>query len=200
MLGEGGQDRLADPPDGVADELDAVVGIELPGRRHQPHVPLLDQVQEGHPPVLVLLGHGDHEAEVGADQQVKGPLVARAGAPGDPLLLVGAQQRVPAQVVQVEVQGIPDLARGRPVGRSTVSGHLLTEGWSRGGECPPARRSRDRAPASGTSPVTPAGPRYFRLPRASTRAVDAFPYGVLSTVPDGAPWPGAPRDRWSTSR
>src|SRR3712207_9302447 len=40
LAGERGEDRLADPPDGVADELHPLVGVELPRRRQEPDVPL----------------------------------------------------------------------------------------------------------------------------------------------------------------
>jgi hypothetical protein len=48
LFRQGGQDSLADPPDRVADELHALVRIELPGRCHQTDVALLDQLIERH--------------------------------------------------------------------------------------------------------------------------------------------------------
>ena len=47
------QDGLADPPDGVRDELDALVRVELPGGGEQADVALADQVDEGESAVLV---------------------------------------------------------------------------------------------------------------------------------------------------
>ena len=40
------QDRLTDPPDGVGNELDVLVGIKLLGGLNQADVPFIDQIQE----------------------------------------------------------------------------------------------------------------------------------------------------------
>ena len=64
LPGQRGEDGLADPPDGVGDELDALVGVELPGRGEEPDVAFADQIGEREPAVLVFLGDRDDEAEV----------------------------------------------------------------------------------------------------------------------------------------
>ena len=73
---ERGQDRLADPPHGVGDELDALVGIEFAGGGEEADVALADQVGEREAAVLVLLGHRDDEAEVALHQLLHRLLVA----------------------------------------------------------------------------------------------------------------------------
>ena len=93
LPGQGGQDRLPDPPDRVGDELDALVGIELPGGGEQPEVALADEVAERQPPVLVLLGHRDDEAEVSLDQLLHGFGVAGLHQPGDGHFLLRREQR-----------------------------------------------------------------------------------------------------------
>src|SRR4026207_2139060 len=72
--------------------------------RYQPHVPLLDQVREGDAAVLVLLGHADHEAQVGAHQLAHRVFVARAGAPAQLDLLRAGEQLVGAHLLQVLVE------------------------------------------------------------------------------------------------
>ena len=90
---ERGEDRLADPPHGVGDELDALVGIELPRGGEQADVALADQVGEREAAVLVLLGDRDDEAEVALDQLLHRLLVAGADLPRDGDLLLRREQR-----------------------------------------------------------------------------------------------------------
>src|SRR5687768_10607029 len=63
LLGQRLEDRLADPPHGVADELDALRLVELMGRPDQTEVSLVDEVRERYALVLVLLRDGDDEAQ-----------------------------------------------------------------------------------------------------------------------------------------
>ena len=72
------QDGLTDPPHGVRDELDALIGIELPRGREQTDVAFADQIDERQAAVLVLLGDGDDEAQVALDQFLQRILVAGA--------------------------------------------------------------------------------------------------------------------------
>ena len=74
LVGQGVDDRLAHPPDGVGDELDALVRVEALGRLDQPDVALVDQVEERQAAATVPFGVGDDETQVGLDQ----PLQRRA--------------------------------------------------------------------------------------------------------------------------
>src|SRR3954447_6942245 len=74
LVGHGAGDRLPDPPGGVRGELVALGVVELLDRADQSEVALLDQVQERHAAAGVALGQGDHEAEVGFQEVVLGPL------------------------------------------------------------------------------------------------------------------------------
>ena len=65
LLGDGLQDALPDPPHGVGDELEAACLIEFLGSLDQADVALVDEVGQRQALVLVLLGHGDHKAQVG---------------------------------------------------------------------------------------------------------------------------------------
>jgi hypothetical protein len=71
LLGQRLEDGLSNPPDGVGDELDALGLVELVGRADEAEVALVDQVGEGHALVLILLGHGNDESQVAADQLVE---------------------------------------------------------------------------------------------------------------------------------
>ena len=88
LLGQRLQHRLADPPDGIRDELDPVVGIELLDRLEQPLVADRDELGEIESVTLILLHVGDHESEVGRDQPFGGSFIAGQRTAGQPLLLV----------------------------------------------------------------------------------------------------------------
>ena len=72
LIGDGAGDGLANPPGGVGRELVAAAVFELVHRLHQADVAFLDQVQELQAAVGVLLGDGDHQAQVGLDQLALG--------------------------------------------------------------------------------------------------------------------------------
>ena len=78
LAGQRGENRLADPPHGVGDELHALVGVELPGGGEQPDVALADQVDEGQAAVLILFRHGNDEAQVALHQLLERVVVAGA--------------------------------------------------------------------------------------------------------------------------
>ena len=81
LVGDGAGDRLADPPGGVGGELVAAAVLELVHRLHQADVALLDQVEELQAAVGVLLGDGDHQAQVGDDQLLLGLVGLPLAAP-----------------------------------------------------------------------------------------------------------------------
>ena len=106
VAGQRGEDRLPDPPDGVGDELDALVGVELPRGGEEPDVALADQVGERHAPVLILLGHRDHEPQVPLDQLLHRLGVALPHLPGDGDLLLGGEEWGLADLVEVLVEDV----------------------------------------------------------------------------------------------
>ena len=95
-VGDAAGDGLADPPGGVGRELEALAPVELLDRVHQAQVALLDQVQQRQLGGLVLLGDGDHQAQVGLDEGL-GRLVA-----------------VTDQAAQLPLAGRGDRLRPRP--------------------------------------------------------------------------------------
>jgi hypothetical protein len=106
---DGRLDGLPDPPDGVGNELDAAVGIELPGRGHEAQVALADEVHERDPPVLELLGHADHEPHVVPGQLFLGRDVAAERLASQFHLLVAGKERNAADFLEVQVQTFPPL-------------------------------------------------------------------------------------------
>ena len=93
LLGERLEHRLAHPPDGVGDELHALVGIELPDRLEEAFVADGDELAEVEPVALVLLHVGDDEPEVRRDQPFGGRLVALLGPPGQAPLFFGIRDQ-----------------------------------------------------------------------------------------------------------
>ncbi len=73
LVGDRAGDGLPDPPCRIGRELVAAAVLELVDRLHQADVALLDEVQELQAAVRVLLGDGDHEAQVGLDHLLLGP-------------------------------------------------------------------------------------------------------------------------------
>ena len=72
LLSNGPRDALADPPIGVGGKLVAPSGVELLNTTHQSNGSLLNQVQELHVPLGVLLGHAHHQSEVGGHHPLLG--------------------------------------------------------------------------------------------------------------------------------
>ena len=74
LLGNGLQDALANPPDGVGNELEATGLVELLGCLDQADVTLVNKVGQRQALMLILLGHTDHEAQVGLNEPLLGSL------------------------------------------------------------------------------------------------------------------------------
>src|SRR5260221_7518309 len=103
---ERGKDRLADPPYGVGDELDALVGIEFPGGREQADVTLADEIDERESAVLIFLGDGDDERQVALDEVLECVLVAGADLSGELDLLRPLEEGIGGDFVQVLVEDV----------------------------------------------------------------------------------------------
>ena len=98
VFGECLEDRLADPPDGVGDELEPARLVEPLDRLEQADVSLGDQLEQGKPVILVLPGYADDEPEIGRDDLFPRLLVSLLDA-GEQVELVPPAQRL----------GIPDI-------------------------------------------------------------------------------------------
>src|SRR5690606_28549851 len=80
---------LARPADGVAYELDPVLGVELPDRLEEPLVAARHQLTQVESMSLVALHVGQHEAQVGGHESLGGGRVSVECAAGQALLLGG---------------------------------------------------------------------------------------------------------------
>jgi hypothetical protein len=70
LIREDVQQRLADPPDGVADEFHVACRVETARRLHQVEIALVDEVEERHPrPRQRFAAHDEPQA--GLDQLAK---------------------------------------------------------------------------------------------------------------------------------
>src|ERR1043165_3527918 len=72
------EDRLADPPYRVGNELDPLRFIELVRSANEAEVALVDQVRERHALVLIFLRDADDEPQVRTDQLVERFLITDA--------------------------------------------------------------------------------------------------------------------------
>ena len=106
LVGDRAGDRLADPPGGVRRELEALAVVELLDRADQPERPLLDQVEEREPAAEVALRDRDDEAQVRLDHLRLRGHVAALDPLGQVDLLVGGEERHPADLAQVEPQRV----------------------------------------------------------------------------------------------
>ena len=104
LLGEGLEDGLTDPPDGVGDEFEAAGFVEFLGGLDEAEVALVDEVGQAEALVLVLFGNGDDEAEVGPGEFLEGPLVTLADALGELDFLLDGDEFFLADFLQVLVQ------------------------------------------------------------------------------------------------
>ena len=101
-VGHATGDGLADPPGGVGRELETLAPVELLHRVDQPQVALLDQIEQWQLRGLILLGDGDHQAQVGRDEGLGGLLAVVDPATQLPL----AGRRDPRSPVQF-TSGLP---------------------------------------------------------------------------------------------
>jgi hypothetical protein len=72
VVGNGLQNALTNPPDGIRDELKTTRIVELVGSCDEANVTLVDEIGKGKALMLVLFGNRYHEAEIGADQLLPG--------------------------------------------------------------------------------------------------------------------------------
>ena len=154
-------DRLPDPPRRVGREAEAALGIELLERVDQAEVAFLDQVRQRDAAVRVVPRDADDQPQVALDHRLPRGEVAGAHRARERQLLVGRQQRVLADVVQVELRDVGDEVAGEPagglverqVGRDSGPARAPRSGDGASGSCC-ARGSRVM-PGSGPRGVAP---------------------------------------------
>ena len=110
----------ANPPDGIGDQAISPVRVKLLDGHHEPHVALLNEVEEFHTIGAILKGDFDHKPEVGRDQLVGGlDVFFLLKADGKVKLLGGAQKGELIDLREIELQG----ARNN---RKIVHGFLIS--------------------------------------------------------------------------
>jgi hypothetical protein len=110
------ENRLADPPHRVRDELDSLRLVELVRGADETEVALVDQIGERDALILILLGHRHDEPEVRAHQLVQRLLIVHPNALRQSHLFLTVDQRIDADVTQVLVERafvVRRLFRGR---------------------------------------------------------------------------------------
>src|SRR5919112_3225781 len=79
---------LTYPPSSIGGEPKAPVGVELPNRRHETDVALLDQILEGQTTPTRLLGYRDNKPQVLLYESLAGSLITLLGPLGEIYLLL----------------------------------------------------------------------------------------------------------------
>ena len=115
VLGDGLKDGLAYPPNGVGYEFEAASLVEAFGGLNQSNVAFVDEVGKTEALVLVLLGNGDDEAQVGLGEAVEGFLVAGFDTLCQTDFLLRSEQLFTANILQVFVERL-DVAVGDGMG------------------------------------------------------------------------------------
>ena len=89
LVCNGSCDGLPDPPGRVGREFESLPELKLVHSLDQAHVALLDEIQEGHAVVDVLLGNGYHKAQIRLGQGISRIIPVRDKVSEFPLVLSG---------------------------------------------------------------------------------------------------------------
>jgi hypothetical protein len=106
-------DVLADPPGGVGGKAEAAFRVEFLQRVDQAEVALLDQVEQRNAAVQVVLGDVHDQPQVVLDHLLPRLEIARPRGARQLQLLLRRQQRIGADLVQIELGDIVEEIRAR---------------------------------------------------------------------------------------
>lgn len=104
VFGDGLKNGLTDPPDSIRYEFEATSFVETLSSLYEADITFVDKVGEAEALILVLLSHGDHEAEVGFGEAVECGLVAGLDALSELYLLLRGEEFLAADVLKVFVE------------------------------------------------------------------------------------------------
>src|SRR5205823_1379810 len=104
LLGQRLENRLANPPHRVRDELDAFRLVELVGGANEAEVAFVDQIGERDALILILLGDRDDEAQIRTHQRIEGLLVVLADALRELHFHLASDEGKDADVPEVLIQ------------------------------------------------------------------------------------------------
>ena len=125
MFCQGLENALADPPHRIGNEFETTGFIELFRRFDEAQVAFVDEVRQAEALILVLLGYGNHKAEIRAGEFFQGFLVPFANALGQFHFFVRGDEFFTTNLLQVLVQRRA-LAVGDGLGNFKLS-HLYTK-------------------------------------------------------------------------
>ena len=103
---QGPGDGLPDPPGRVGGKLEALVVLKFIDGLHQPDISVLNQILQRQPMPQIFLGNGYNQLQVAHDQRFLGLLIPRRGLFGNFIFLLGGQNRMGADFLQVQPDGI----------------------------------------------------------------------------------------------
>ena len=106
LLFQGTLYLLTDLNDGIVHKARTTTGIKLRRRFHQPNVPLANQVVELQPTSPVLCSHLHDKAQVSFHQLAECIAVASLDTLRELPFLVGRQQLLTSDFIQIEVQSL----------------------------------------------------------------------------------------------
>ena len=104
LLGQSLENRLANPPHGIRDELEAARFIELLGRLDKSEVALVNQVRQAEALILVLFGDRHDEAQIGLRQLLERLLVSLLDSLGEFHLFLDRDELLLANLLKILVQ------------------------------------------------------------------------------------------------
>ena len=106
LVRQGAADGLLDPQCRIRGKFGALLGIEALDGFHQADVALVDQVEQRHPEIGVVIRDLYDQAQVGFDHLVARLLVAPLDSRSQSYLLLARQQWRPSNLPHVELDGI----------------------------------------------------------------------------------------------
>src|SRR5450759_347883 len=133
LLGQRLEDRLADPPHRVRDELDALRLVEFVGGANEAEVALVDQIGECDSLILIFLRYGDDESEIRSDECIEGFLIIQADALRELHFSLASNEGKDADVPEVLIER--SLVDGRfPIRRNLHSDSVILSEIERSSE------------------------------------------------------------------
>src|SRR5262245_20807094 len=97
---------LPDPPHGVGNELDVLLGIEALSGLDEADVAFVDQIEEGKPAATIFLGDTHDEPQIGFDQPLEGLSIAPLDPLPKNLFFVRRDALQPGNLLQVLPQSL----------------------------------------------------------------------------------------------
>ena len=125
LIHDGTFDRLANPPGGVGREAETTLGIEFFQCMHQADVAFLDQVEQSHAAIDVMLGNVHDEAQIVFDHALPGFEVTLYHPARQGTFFVGSQQSIVADVIEVDLGNVGYFFVGTTAGLFSLCGFLF---------------------------------------------------------------------------